>query len=266
VELRHINSPESVGKNNFDLGDLANFVNGNDPIRYYGELRATTVVQSESSRDIAGLYAQYQHVFFDTTYLTLGLRYDGFSNIGSQLSPRFGLVHELSNNHSLKFLYGEAYRAPAENELFLLNNPVLLGNPDLDPETVQSWDFIWVGQWSDTGVSLGYFESRFQDAIVQADIGGGSLKQENMDQHPSKGIEFEISHQLNEQWFLRSIYTYISEKAGISFREADQFGSLMVNYQHDRWNVNVIAVSHGEREMNTVDGEVVTLSNYWQVF
>ncbi|PCK00126.1 MAG: hypothetical protein COA42_23900, partial [Alteromonadaceae bacterium] len=263
LELRHINVPASIAKNNFDLGDLAN---GNFPVRYYGELRATTEVQSESNRDIAGLYAQYQHLFFDTTHLTLGLRYDHFSDIGSQTSPRFGLVHELNNNHSIKLLYGEAYRAPAENELFLLNNPLVLGNPDLDPETVQNWDFIWVGRWSDTGVSLGYFESRFQNAIVQVGIGDGTVKQENGNQDPSKGVEFELSHQLNEQWMLRSSYTYISEKAGISFREADQIGSLMVYYQRDRWNVNLIAVRHGEREMNTVDGEVVTLSNYWQVF
>ena len=263
VEFRHIDSPEIVSKNNFDLGDLAN---GIFPIRYYGELRATTVVQNESSRDIAGVYGQYQHLFFDTTHLTLGLRYDDFSNIGSQLSPRVGLVHELSNNHSLKLLYGEAYRAPAENELFLVNNPVLVGNPDLDSETVQSWDLIWVGQWPDTGISLGYFESRFQDAIVQLDIGGGILKQENADQDPSKGVEFELSHQLNERWLLRTSYTYISEKADVSFREASQLGSLMVNYQQDRWNANLVAIRHGEREMNAVAGEVLRLSNYWQVF
>ncbi len=33
IELRHIDVPEAIAKNNFDIGDLAN---GNFPIRFYG--------------------------------------------------------------------------------------------------------------------------------------------------------------------------------------------------------------------------------------
>jgi len=84
-EFRQINAPETIGKNNFDLGNIAN---GELPINYYGTLVATTPVQGSSSRNITGFYTQYQHQLFTATHLTLGLRYDHFSSIGSQLSPR----------------------------------------------------------------------------------------------------------------------------------------------------------------------------------
>lgn len=74
LELRYIDAPEAVTRNNFDLSDLAN---GNLPIRYYGELVPTTPVQTGSKRDILGLYVQYLNQFTSSTELTLGLRYWG---------------------------------------------------------------------------------------------------------------------------------------------------------------------------------------------
>jgi len=260
IELRHIKAPNTLANNNFDLGDLAN---GITPIRYYGSLLATTTVLKESRRDIVGLYGQYQQQVFDNTHLTLGLRRDDFSNIGSQFSPRFGLVQVLNDHHSLKLLYGEAFRAPTENELYLLNNPVLLGNPDLAAEKVQSIELIWVGQWFDSGISLGYFEANFKDAIVL--IGSGVRKYENVDQDPSKGFELELSHELNNHWSLRGTYTDIIETPVLSFRESDQLASVMVNYQTSYWNANLFGSYHGMQEMPALDGngERIRLDGFW---
>jgi outer membrane cobalamin receptor len=260
IEVRHINAPEAVTKNNFDLGDLANF---NFPIRYYGTLRATTPVQASSRRDIVGVYSQYQRQLSETTHLTAGLRYDNFSSISSEISPRLGLVHEVNQHNSFKLLYGAAFRAPAEAELHLINNPVLLGNHDLKPETVQSWDLIWVGQWVDTALSLGYFENHFTDSIVQTPNASGLLQYDNVDQDPTKGFEFELSKQLSRRWLVRASYTYFNEKSDISFREAEQLVSLMVNYQHNNWNANLIATWHDKRDVPAVDsnGKRITLDD-----
>ena len=66
IEIRHIDAPKTIAKNNFDLGDVTQ---GNSPIRYYGSLLATTPVQDASRRDIVGLYGQYQHYLFDSTHI-----------------------------------------------------------------------------------------------------------------------------------------------------------------------------------------------------
>jgi len=259
VELRQINAPESFAKNNFDLGDLAN---GNFPVRYYGSLVPTTPIQAKSDRNIIGFYTQYQQQLFDSTYLTLGLRYDDFSDIGSQLSPRLGLVQELNKNHSIKLLYGQAFRAPSESELNLLNNPVILGNPDLKPETVRSWDLIWIGQWSDTSFSLGYYENHFDDSIVQVDIGGNTLQYNNMEQDPTKGVELEVSHELNRHWLLRASYMHINEKPDLAFSEAEQAGSVTINYQQTKWNANLI-VSYADKRQMANGNQRISLDSYW---
>ncbi len=265
IELRRLDAPEAIARNNFDLGDLAS---QNLPIRFYGGLLPTTPVQARSKRDIIGLYGQYQHQLTETTSLTLGLRYDDFSDIGSQVSPRLGIVQELNENHSLKLLYGEAFRAPSESELNLLNNPVLLGNSDLKPETVQNWDLIWIGQWSQTGLSLGYYESHFKDSIVQIELNNGTTQFQNKDQDPTQGIEFELSQELNSNWLLRASYSYIIDKPDLSFREADQSGSMSANYQYHKWNANLVATYTGEREFSTNGNSttLITLDDYWLVY
>jgi outer membrane cobalamin receptor len=263
VEYRHIQAPVAIAYNNFDMRDLATW---SFPIRYYGELLLTTPVQAESSRDIAGAYAQYQRQLLENTSLTLGLRYDDFSEIGSQLSPRFALVQELDDHNSLKLLYGEAFRAPAESELNLENNPQSLGNPDLKPETVKTWELIWVGQWPQASISLGYFESRYDNSISEVLIGIGGLRQlQNVPQEPTKGFELDLSHQLSEHWLVRASYTHLGEKPYLSYREADQLASLMINYQRSNWNANLIATFDGEREMTFAGDEsnLVKLDGYW---
>ncbi len=263
IEMRHIEAPEAIAENNFDISDIAN---GIVPVRYYGGLHATTPVQAESSRNIVGLYGQYQRQLLESTRLTLGLRYDDFSNIGDQLSPRVALVQELNDHHTVKLLFGQAFRAPSESELNLINNPVFLGNRDLKPETVQSWDLIWVGQWPRTTVSLGYFENHFKDSIIQTGTGGGSLQYNNTNQGPTRGVEVELYRELNERLRVRAAYTYIFDKPDESFREADQTASAIINYRLGKWNANVTAIYHSERK-SPVGGSTstrITLDDYWQ--
>lgn len=263
VELRRIDAPESLAKNNFDLGDLAN---GSVPIRYYGEMLETTPVESEVDRDILGSYGQYQWVITPYRSLILGLRHDDFSNIGSQLSPRFGFVQEIGDIHSIKLLYGEAFRAPVESEINLLNNPVLLGNENLKPEHVRNWDLIWLTQYANTSLSLGYFENRFKNSIVEANISGGLNQYKNVSLEPVKGFELEVTQALTSDWLIRGSYTHIRTKPALSFRETNKLSSLMINYRQNTWNANLIAVHHNERDMLIADNSFLTLDDYWQLF
>ncbi len=261
IELRQIDVPQIWAQNNFDMADLAS---SSFPIRYYGNLHTSTLVQTPSQRDIVGVYGQYQQQWFDNTHLTLGLRHDDFSNIGAQFSPRFALVHELNVHHSIKLLYGEAFRAPAEDELHLLNNPLLLGNSKLAPETVKSSEFIWLGQWAHSGFSFGYFESRYENAIVQIVNGNISIF-DNVQQDPSKGFELEATHQLNSAMIIRGTYTHILDVPEQSHRESDQIASLMVNIQQKSWNANIMATYLGGKSMSARDsnGERIPLEGYW---
>jgi len=265
LELRHISTEEAIAENNFDVGELANGIN---PVTYYGSLQPTTIVQASSSRNIAGLYAQLQHQLFEKTQLTLGLRYDDYSNIDSQVSPRIAIVQEFNPQHNLKLLYGEAFRAPAENELNLQNNVRILGNPDLKAESVKSFELIWVAQWQQSGFSVGIFENKFENSIVQTSTGNGQLQYTNSDQEGTEGIELEFSHEFNTHWLIRASYTNFNELPDSSFHETSQLASFIINYQHNKLNINLIATYSDTREMATggSDNTRIELEDYWLLF
>jgi len=265
-EHRAIDVPATIAGNNFDLGELAN---GEIPISYYGALVNSTTVESKGSRRIHGLYGQYQNQLLDHTHINLGLRFDNFSAIGSQFSPRLGLVQDLNKQHTVKLLYGKAFRAPSEGELRLINNPVVVGNPNLKPEVVQTVDLIWLARWSYTGTALGYFENHYEDSIVQTPSGNGStVIHINQDESPSKGFEFEVSHELYENWILKAAYTHLLEKPDSSFRESDEQASIIINYADYDWYANLIASHHGTRITPIGDESTPdkTLSEYWLLF
>ena len=264
-EHREINVPQVTAGNNFDVGEL---VANNFPIQYYGELKQTTVIQSHTERTILSVYTQYQHELMTNTHITLGARYDDFSGINSQFSPRLALVQEINKHHTVKALYGESFRAPSEGELGLTNNPVVIGNPDLKPETVKTFDLVWVGDWSDTMVTLGYFENEFTDSIVQVSTDNNSRFTTNLDEDPSKGIEFEVTHQPTDNWLLRSSYSNLLEDSGSSEKEADEMASFMMNFSQYKWNANLLAIRHGDRTTpaEAKDDPAIKLDSYWLVF
>ncbi len=71
--------------------------------------------------------------------LVMGLRYDHYNTVGSAAVPRFGVIYSPTERVWFKALYGEAFRSPSFVELYLQNSASLgRGNPDLDPERIQT--------------------------------------------------------------------------------------------------------------------------------
>ncbi|MET0356882.1 MAG: TonB-dependent receptor, partial [Cellvibrio sp.] len=142
VEWKQERETDAYIRNNYDLGQL---VLGQSPINYYGDFTHTTPLGLEDTYRAFGIYGQYQRNLSDKTNLTLGLRYDEYNEFGTHFSPRVGIVHLLSNTQTIKLLYGEAYRAPSLAETGIINNPLFVGNPELDYESVKTWDLLWIG-------------------------------------------------------------------------------------------------------------------------
>ena len=125
--------------------------------------------------------------------LTLGLRYDAYSDVGSTINPRVGVIWEPRPELSGKLLYGSAFRPPSFAALYATGNPVALGNPTLDPETID-----WVELGADyrpattlrVAASLFYYEWR--DKIVFVSAGGGTRRAQNHAAQDACGGELEM--------------------------------------------------------------------------
>ncbi|MDO9042887.1 MAG: TonB-dependent receptor [Desulfocapsaceae bacterium] len=264
LEWRNEDETEARAYNNFDLAELTALMNGElaTPVSYYGNFDHFTQIGSEEDRDVLGLYAQYQRPLWQQAELTMGARYDKYSDINGILSPRLAVVQQLTATHTLKLLYGEAFRAPTQAETGLLNNPLQVGNPDLDHETIQTWDLIWMAQWQKMGLNLGWFHNRINNPIAQQIVNTINTYVNLDEKETSQGLEMEANLQVSPQWLLRATVTRLTELPDSALREADTLGSLMINYEKNAWNFNLVGIYHSEREMLSGNSPLI-LNEYW---
>jgi outer membrane receptor protein involved in Fe transport len=212
--------------------------------------------------NVTGLYAQSQYKVSEKTELTLGARYDNYSNISSAFSPRFGLTQQISDIQTLKLLVGKAFRAPTFADLSVSNNTAIQGNPNLKPETITTWELVWMGNWKHHSLTLTAFDSCVDDAIVQGFVGSARQFVNAQSPENSQGVEVEYLAQLASNWQLRTQYSLFNTLPDSAFRQADNLASLILNYQHEKWNINLSANHAGEREM-LAGSDKVTLHSYW---
>ena len=89
-----------------------------------------------------GLYGQDEWHLADDLTATLGLRLDRNSTTGSHASPRAALIWQAAPSTTLKTLAGRAHRAPNANERDYYDNLVLVANPSLDVESVDTFELV----------------------------------------------------------------------------------------------------------------------------
>jgi iron complex outermembrane receptor protein len=148
--------------------------------------------------------------FADNWQLTAGIRYDHYSDFGSTINPRAALVWDINKQLTTKLLYGKAFRAPSFSEQANQNNPVLLGNRNLKPETINT--FEWAIDYRPvkslrTAVNVYYYE--IQDLIAAVpDAGKPSATFQNNGKQDGYGGEFEWDWQASEQWTIKGNYAW----------------------------------------------------------
>lgn len=261
LSWRQERDTDTSAANNFDLADLAA---GTVPIRYYGDFNRRSAIGREQSRDSVGVYGQWQHDLSAATRLTMGLRFDDYRAAGSRLSPRFGLVRQLGTAHTLKLLYGEAFQAPSLNETGLINNALLVGNPDLKHQTVKTWDLIWLGTWDNITGGVTLFRNRYRDPITTA-LAGHTRTFVNGASEESQGMEWEAGWQPDPQWLFQTTLTRLARVPDSAFREATQLGSVIVNYRQAAWNINLAGSYQGPRDMLVGNNTRQPLPGVWRV-
>jgi iron complex outermembrane receptor protein len=156
-------------------------------------------------------YAQDEWAFAPDWTLTAGLRHDRYSDFGGTTNPRLAIVWDTAYNLTTKLMFGRAFRAPSFVELYSINNPVALGNPDLKPETIDSTElaFAWQVQ-ANLRTGLNLFHYRMKDVIrfvANADPTTGSTTQNAGNQH-GNGLELEFTWDASTDLRLLGNYAY----------------------------------------------------------
>lgn len=149
----------------------------------------------ERDRKSAYAFAQDEWKLAPAWQLTSGLRYDHYSDFGDTTNPRLALVWAPDNRHATRLLYGRAFRAPALAELFTSSNPVALGNPQLKPETIDSYELAFTDNVSAALLyTVNVFHYRIDDLITFVPTGLGTVQAQNSGRRHGDGLELEADY------------------------------------------------------------------------
>jgi len=159
------------------------------------------------SRSVNYVYAQDEWAFTQDWYLTAGVRHDRYSDFGATTNPRLALVWETAYNLTSKLLYGRAFRPPSFSELYLIYNPVALGNPSLKPEAIESVELAFAWQpASALQANLNLFRYRMKDILRFVRNPGGSATAQNAGQQRGQGMEVELAWEASQSLRLSGNY------------------------------------------------------------
>lgn len=217
-----------------DIGDRCNYI-------------------QNKTRDIWAAYVQDVWDINGALALTVGARHDHYSDFGDTTNPRAALVWKFLEKWDAKFLYGTAFRAPTTSELYFVNNPSMLGNSQLLPESVRTYEAS-VGYTDNPAYKarLSYFHNQFANKIQLVPQPSGVAIYQNTVGAEVQGLEAELRREFTRHSYLYANYTYQRPKdSGTGDRLADvpgHKGNLGGNYAiTQKIGVNLNLFVSGER-------------------
>jgi iron complex outermembrane receptor protein len=172
-----------------------------------------------SVNETAG-YVVAQQQLFDKLSLNAGVRYEHNDAYGSKWTPQAGLTFLPFEGNTVKASFSEGYRSPNIRELYISYPPYSIANPNLKPESLQTYE-LSVGQYlADNKLFVEitgfYLEAKNMITGVQ-----GTLT--NIDKLYNKGIEAEITCYLVKNLGLTANYSYLHTGTPIEAAPKNKF-------------------------------------------
>ncbi len=194
--LEWTNTIRPNSRDQITFGTLYDYVDGKE--RNAGVTPAALI--SQGTRHAAALYAQWDHQVSDGLKLLGGFQSNKTGPLAVNTVPRVGAIWSPARNVHVKALYGKAFRAPSINET-RLNSIALIGNADLNPERIGTFDLGASYQANRFLAGFNYFDSRQSDIIFPA---GGPLplQYRNLGSVKIRGVELEGKYYVTERVFL----------------------------------------------------------------
>jgi iron complex outermembrane receptor protein len=183
-------------------------------------------LDEKNDSTIWALFIQDEYKPWDNLAIYAGLRYDHYSSFGGALNPRAALVYSPWKETTLKLLYGRAFRAPNQYELYYDDNGLSAkANPDLDPETIDHYEVVLEQYfWKYLRATTSAYYYRINDLISEVeDPDDGLTYFTNLSEVEAKGLEFELEY-FHPRYDVRA-------RAGASIQDTDdkETGDDLVN-------------------------------------
>ncbi len=167
-------------------------------------------------RKLFSLFAQDTWDIVPQVGLTLGLRWDDYDDLDGSLNPRAAVVWRMPRKFHLKILYGSAFRPPTLLEKFIAVRQFLVGNANLKPATIDTFEAALTYRASNISVSTNFYWNSIKDLIVTRvpeDLdfglfGIGTFDQDVGEKLTTRGVETEIKGTFGLNYSFFANYTY----------------------------------------------------------
>ncbi len=176
---------QATWQNDFDLGNDTLLTAGLD---FHRDQIDSTTEYAETRRDNRALFAQYQTTW-NTLDLNLGLRYDDNEAFGGHATGSIAAGYHFNNGMRLMASYGTAFKAPSFNDLYFVSPFGSNGNPDLAPETSNTFEVGLSGKAAFGHWSLDAYRTDIEDLIQWIDTGGFIFQPRNIGRARIDGLE-----------------------------------------------------------------------------
>jgi iron complex outermembrane receptor protein len=218
----------------YDVGQVTNFNPWtNAPLGSLQDVSSWGNFNKDVTRKVWAVYIQDEWTITENLNLTAGVRHDHYDDFGGTTNPRLGVVWNFLKDADFKLLYGQAFRAPSFVELYNDGNPTVIGNPNLQPEEIKTYEAALEYRLKNShGIGLTYFHNDIDNLITRDTatpahyINKGGAKVE--------GIEVGLWGKYSADNYWKLSYTYQNPKdADTDARLPDvpsQRASLSVNY------------------------------------
>lgn len=212
-----------IGTNTSDvLGEITLFANPTDNsnivMGYLQEYLTNYAPDDDLQQTIVdyrsqprSFYAQGDYKFGDCVKLIAGMQWQKSAQDFEDIISRQGIIFTPFEHWGVKIMKGEAFRAPIAIETYL-SDPILVGNPTLEPEIITTYDAQLFYHDEKTYAAATYFNSLMEKQIVyDTSVVPTSFK--NAGDQEYEGIEFEYKHFFTPEWHVLGSFMYQNDKA-----------------------------------------------------
>ena len=231
------------------------------PLGGVTDVSSTAAFLRPTDRTDSYVFAQDEWTFANDWAVTAGMRHDKYSDFGDTLNPRAALVWQTAYNLTSKLLYGRAFRAPSFAELYNINNPVALGNPNLKPETIDTLEFAFDYQPISrlrTGLNLFHYH---MDNIIRSipdPAPASTVTAQNTGSQKGYGFEWEITWFISDSLKGNANYAFQHSEDLTTNTDAgnaphhEVYAGMDWQFNND-WSINPQLTFVGERQRVTGD-------------
>jgi iron complex outermembrane receptor protein len=209
------------------------------PTAMYDSLSNPVLGEKNQSQNLAFIYLQDEWKILPDWTVTLGVRYDDYSEFGSVTSPRAVFVWNTTPLLTTKFLYGRGFRTPTFIETNSAQLPAIAGNPSLQPETFDQVQLVFdYFPLRSLKSRLDFFYHETDDQIRQQITDNPGYRPENVGDQTGRGVELEIWWDISPRTKLYSFYAFQDSTDRTTNRDAGYsphhklFAMLQYEYTH----------------------------------